>query len=70
MRPSAAVAVAAAVVIAPSPMRDREPNPAQPVRRAIGPATGGRDGNGNRVVGMGDHMPSFIEKSFEDRRDS
>ncbi|NKB27117.1 MAG: DEAD/DEAH box helicase [Rhodobacteraceae bacterium] len=29
----------------------------------------GRDG-GNRVVGMGDHMPSFIELSFEDRREN
>ena len=29
----------------------------------------GRGGNnGKKVVGMGDHMPSFIAKSFEDRR--
>ncbi len=28
---------------------------------------GGRD-RGEKVVGMGDHMPSFIEKSFDERR--
>ncbi len=27
-------------------------------------------GNQNKVVGMGDHMPDFIAKSFDDRRDS
>ncbi|NRA98509.1 MAG: DEAD/DEAH box helicase [Rhodobacteraceae bacterium] len=26
-----------------------------------------RDRGGNKTVGMGDHMPSFIEKSFEER---
>ena len=29
---------------------------------------GGNGGGDNRVVGMGDHMPSFIALSFEDRR--
>ena len=28
----------------------------------------GRKGGSNNVVGMGDHMPSFIAKSFEERR--
>ncbi|WP_428544407.1 DEAD/DEAH box helicase [Profundibacter sp.] len=27
-------------------------------------------GNQNKVVGMGDHMPDFIAKSFDDRRDN
>ena len=25
-------------------------------------------GGGNKVVGLGDHTPSFIELSFEERR--
>ena len=29
---------------------------------------GGKGGNDNRVVGMGDHLPSFIALSFEERR--
>jgi len=29
-----------------------------------------RRGNDNKVVGMGDHMPSFIALSFEERRAS
>ncbi|WP_424986066.1 DEAD/DEAH box helicase [Microbulbifer sp. S227A] len=28
----------------------------------------GRDSGGNKVVGMGDHLPSFIALSFEERR--
>ena len=28
----------------------------------------GRKGSSNNIVGMGDHMPSFIAKSFEERR--
>ncbi|MBZ8119622.1 DEAD/DEAH box helicase [Roseovarius sp. LXJ103] len=31
---------------------------------------GGGGGDNNRVVGLGDHMPSFIAMSFEERRDS
>ena len=31
---------------------------------------GRRDGGGNKVVGMGDHMPSFIAKSFDERKAS
>ncbi len=50
------------------PEGDREPNQRKQSGRDRS-REGGRDG-GNRVVGMGDHMPSFIEKSFEDRRDS
>ena len=39
-------------------------------RRERGGRGRGRDrDDNNKVVGMGDHMPSFIEKSFEDRRD-
>ncbi|MFD0858405.1 DEAD/DEAH box helicase [Roseovarius aquimarinus] len=30
--------------------------------------SGGGNGGGEKVVGMGDHMPSFIALSFEDRR--
>ncbi|QFU08368.1 ATP-dependent RNA helicase RhlE [Rhodobacteraceae bacterium THAF1] len=30
---------------------------------------GSNGGNGAQVVGMGDHMPTFIEKSFEERMD-
>jgi len=29
---------------------------------------GNNDKSGNKTVGMGDHMPSFIAKSFDDRR--
>ena len=31
---------------------------------------GRREGGGNKVVGMGDHMPSFIAKSFDERKAS
>jgi ATP-dependent RNA helicase RhlE len=29
---------------------------------------GPQGGGGNRIVGMGDHMPSFIALSFDERR--
>ncbi len=44
---------------APPPTPRREEAPRQASRRG-----GGRD---DRVVGMGDHLPSFIEKSFDER---
>jgi superfamily II DNA/RNA helicase len=39
--------------------------------RGGGNDRGGRDDNrgGNKVVGLGDHTPTFIELSFEDRRE-
>jgi superfamily II DNA/RNA helicase len=43
----------------------RTPREAQP--RGRGGRTG-RGGGGPRVVGLGDHVPSFIEMSFEERR--
>ncbi len=41
-------------------------------RGGRGGSRGGRnsDRGGNKVVGLGDHTPAFIELSFEDRRDN
>ncbi|WP_281968137.1 DEAD/DEAH box helicase [Roseovarius nanhaiticus] len=39
-------------------------------RGGRGRSGGGGNGGGDKVVGMGDHMPSFIALSFEDRRAS
>ena len=38
-------------------------------RRGRGRARNDRRDDGNKVVGMGDHMPSFIAMSFEERRE-
>jgi len=46
------------------PAQDRERSGGKGRSRRGGGGGGGRD---DRVVGMGDHMPSFIEKSFEER---
>jgi ATP-dependent RNA helicase RhlE len=48
-----------------------EPKPATentPKREERDRRNGGRDSSGPKVVGMGDHMPSFIAKSFEERK--
>ncbi len=44
--------------------RDREDNN----RRGRGRGRNDRRDDGNKVVGMGDHMPNFIAMSFEERR--
>ena len=47
-----------------APAKDEKPKP----QRGRGSRQGGRDNNRDRdVIGMGDHLPSFIEKSFEER---
>ncbi len=45
--------------------RDRDDNS----RRGRGRGRNDRRDDGNKVVGMGDHMPSFIAMSFEERRE-
>jgi superfamily II DNA/RNA helicase len=49
-----------------------QPQPAQPRAReerpAAKPRNDRRSDGGNKVVGMGNHMPSFIALSFDDRR--
>jgi ATP-dependent RNA helicase RhlE len=45
--------------------RDRDDNN----RRGRGRGRNDRRDDGNKVVGMGDHMPSFIAMSFEERRE-
>lgn len=39
-----------------------------PKKEPRGRRGGGRDGGGKKVVGMGDHMPSFIAMSFAERK--
>lgn len=57
---------------APAPAADKKPddrprdNARSGSRRGSGRGRSG--GGGNNVVGMGDHMPSFIALSFEERR--
>ena len=54
--------LAAAVAEMPPPREERAP------RSRGGRARGRRDEDGGpSVVGMGDHLPGFIEKSFEER---
>ncbi len=48
------------VAATPSPAESRSDAPQKEQR--------GRRGGGNKVVGMGDHMPSFIAKSFAERK--
>jgi ATP-dependent RNA helicase RhlE len=52
----------------PEPKADTSPRE-DAARKDQGRGRGGdrRDGGGQKVVGMGDHLPSFIEKSFEER---
>jgi len=61
----------AAAVPAPEPKRDQPVEPApKTAARSRDRAGGGRGGNrrDDNVVGMGDHLPSFIALSFEERR--
>ena len=46
-------------------VREQRPEMRRPDER--GSSRGGR-GEGNRIVGLGDHVPSFIEMSFDERR--
>jgi superfamily II DNA/RNA helicase len=63
---SAQPAPAQPVETAP-PARDPAPKPPAKKPRSRG---GKGERGGNRVVGMGDHMPGFLAKSFKDRHDS
>ena len=65
------------VEAAPAPeAREAKPEPRPEPKREQKPRNEGRSdnrsrgGGGNKTVGMGDHMPDFIAKSFEDRRAS
>ncbi len=51
------------------PKAAEAPAKAEPAERSGGSGKGRRGGRDrdDRVVGMGDHMPTFIEKSFEER---
>ncbi len=51
----------------PSKPAETAKQPAKETRQQGQPRNGGRRDN-NKVVGMGDHMPGFIAKSFDDRR--
>jgi superfamily II DNA/RNA helicase len=57
---------------APAPAADKKPDdaPRDSARSGSrrGSGRGRSGGGGNNVVGMGDHMPSFIALSFEERR--
>ncbi len=62
--PADDVAAAELADIAPAPVD--KPEAAEQAASGRAPSRNGRRGD-NRVVGMGDHMPTFIEKSFEER---
>ncbi len=47
-------------VVAETPKAAADPVESKPTKR--------RDNRGSKVVGMGDHMPGFLAKSFQDRR--
>ncbi|WP_138933701.1 DEAD/DEAH box helicase [Roseovarius arcticus] len=56
---------------APAPDAQQDAKPSRSRSRGGRGRSGGGGGGGNdhnKVVGMGDHMPSFIALSFEDRR--
>ncbi|MGI3212096.1 DEAD/DEAH box helicase [Roseovarius tibetensis] len=57
---------------APEPAADPAPTARAPRRRGSGRGTAGGSSSdhGGKTVGMGDHMPSFIALSFEERRAS
>ncbi len=60
-------------VEAPAEQPKPEPQKRAPRDRNRGGNKGNNNkgrGNQNKVVGMGDHMPDFIAKSFDDRRES
>ncbi|MGX9353794.1 DEAD/DEAH box helicase [Roseobacteraceae bacterium S113] len=52
---------------APTPKQDDQPRERRS-RGGRGRGRGGKDNGGAPVVGMGDHLPSFIALSFEERR--
>ena len=53
----------------PDPKKESQAQPETPKRERSRRGSGGRDGGGgNKVVGMGDHMPSFIAMSFDERK--
>ena len=61
------------VETAPEPAVETAPEPKQDRGRGRGSSgrnrsSGREDRGGNKVVGLGDHTPSFIELSFEERR--
>ncbi|WP_170459353.1 DEAD/DEAH box helicase [Ruegeria arenilitoris] len=49
------------------PAKDAAPND-KPAKEKRGKGRGRRDDGGTAVVGMGDHLPSFIALSFDERR--
>ncbi len=51
-----------------APRKERSKQPAKSEQRKRGGNKAGQKGQQNKVVGMGDHMPDFIAKSFDDRR--
>ncbi|MEM9972357.1 MAG: DEAD/DEAH box helicase, partial [Pseudomonadota bacterium] len=53
-----------------APEAANEQPPKKRERGARGRRSEGGDLGGNKVVGMGDHMPSFIAKSFDERKAS
>ncbi|MEO0771577.1 MAG: DEAD/DEAH box helicase [Pseudomonadota bacterium] len=53
---------------ADAPQEDAAPKDDQPRKPRRSRGGGGERGDGKGTVGMGDHMPSFIAKSFDDRR--
>ena len=66
--------VPAQVEAAPEPTSETAPEPKPERGRGRGASSGRsrsanrEDRGGNKVVGLGDHTPSFIELSFEERR--
>ena len=55
------------VVEAKQEVRSTEPEAEKPKR---GRGRGRHDDRGPKVLGLGDHLPGFIEKSFEERREA
>jgi ATP-dependent RNA helicase RhlE len=53
---------------APAPEQQAEaPREEHPRRERGGRGRNQRDDRGPKIVGMGEHVPTFIAKSFEDR---
>lgn len=57
-------------IVEKTPAPNPTPNPAPKPVSTRRPDNRGNRNKGGQVVGMGDHMPSFIALSFEDRRAS
>lgn len=53
----------------PRQEKPKEPRRDSPKPKQNNPRGRAHDGRGNKVVGLGDHLPGFIAKSFEERRD-